>query len=713
MKRFIKAFFAAAVCIVILLTSCACAKLPAGVLSFEPGSSISSPVPVPQSHRATADSHRKVSEGQGLSLLFDDAAGNICVYDEEADFYWTALPFADNASAAVLSAALVSSEGRAYLNSQDNCAAFGAVQAENTDGGVRVVYTMGEDQNAAAAKDAASSGGLFLRVPVTFTLADGVFQASVNCAEIELSEGYVLEWLSLLPYFGAYTETQNAAYSSFLLVPDGCGALIHTEAPLEQSVSYSYKVYPDAQSAGAASACAGCFAVGRGNAAAAACITQGAALATVRAVHSTAGGWNAVYPEFTVTEGAVSGGKHFYALPYQGAIAVSYRLLRGTGGAWIPAADACREALIRSGALSAGFTEKGYYPLNVEFIMSADGRSGSLETRFAQAQELAGLLKAKGVGALNLILNGCFSGGVYAPADGPFTVPRMLGGKKGLSELCAYTLQQDAGVYFCVNMNVTGSAGRAAKDLQGGKYSVFAVDPLTAFGSAAGKNVLLSGPRRSGDNVSNILEKTGRFSFSGYAVQDAAKYLYGDASVGSGPVETQASVADGLGTLASRKQLLVSGGNFYALRYASLISELPMSVFYEESGAYEAVPFLQALLHGSVVYSGAPVNTQQSTLLGLLKCVEYGAAPSVRWVFQKSSPLFYELTYTDVADFYVRAASALKDLSDCRITGHEKLDTGLYTTTFDGGAAVIVNYNNYSVNVGNLTVPPYDFIRIN
>ena len=63
------------------------------------------------------------------------------------------------------------------------------------------------------------------------------------------------------------------------------------------------------------------------------------------------------------------------------------------------------------------------------------------------------------------------------------------------------------------------------------------------------------------------------------------------------------------------------------LRYADVITEIPYTTSAAQADYYEAVPFLQMILHGSYLYSGAAAVNAETDKLTLLKAVEYGGAP--------------------------------------------------------------------------------------
>ena len=86
--------------------------------------------------------------------------------------------------------------------------------------------------------------------------------------------------------------------------------------------------------------------------------------------------------------------------------------------------------------------------------------------------------------------------------------------------------------------------------------------------------------------------------------------------------------------------------------------------------------------------------------------------PHYSWNFNENSDKYYEYSLTEVVEFCLKAKSELGDLTSKRITGHEKIADGVTCTVFEGGVRVYVNYNNYSVIIGEVAVMPYDYLRI-
>jgi hypothetical protein len=54
----------------------------------------------------------------------------------------------------------------------------------------------------------------------------------------------------------------------------------------------------------------------------------------------------------------------------------------------------------------------------------------------------------------------------------------------------------------------------------------------------------------------------------------------------------------------------------------------------------------------------------------------------------------------------------LAPLASHFIIGHERLQKGIYRTTYENGAQVIVNYTSERYSDGTISVPPSDFIVV-
>lgn len=717
-------------------------------------------------HNTSVDDLDFVAASGLIELYYDARTCSVAVYDTSADHYWTALPAFPGNSAAMLSAVLISDDGRYYLNSQDNCVAFSACRAEFSSDGLTLTYTMTEQEDAAVGESAdVPQGELCLSVAVRFTLADGSLTVDIPADEILVSDGYALESLTLMPDFGAIsysekavnaealfypdrpeqeseTATEDAAEETtgddeeettvpalpaeakkpentpedFLLVPDGCGAIMFTRADDTSTERVSFRVFGDETLEEGKTAQVPAFGIKKDNAAFVAVIGEGADGALIKANRGGADidGVNRVCAEFPISYVRSDGEKTYIAPASDRDISVCYRFMSGSEAGYMSMAASCREYLIRKGLLSSKSVSYAELPLNVAVIGSVDGGYGTVVSELEATEELVSVIKAKGVNSANIVLQGYFDGGMLQDASADVSAMNKTGGGRAFDALCDYALKQKFNVFAGLNILTAASDGDCALTLTGKPVSVSFRNPLSPYVGKSTYPLRFLSAAKIEKNVISLMNSARGLNISGFCINDAAKYAYADrVQNGASAAELSDIVAENVSAFAIQQELMLSGCNFSVIKDASFLLDVPFCTQYDETDAYMAVPFIPAILHSTVGYSGTPANVSELPTLELLKCVEYGGIPYFEWVLSMKSHLYYGLKLAEAVEFSLRAASELSDLSGARMISHERIENGVYATGFDCGSVVYVNYNNYSVTVGNLTVSPYDFIRLN
>lgn len=171
---------------------------------------------------------------------------------------------------------------------------------------------------------------------------------------------------------------------------------------------------------------------------------------------------------------------------------------------------------------------------------------------------------------------------------------------------------------------------------------------------------------------------------------------------------------------ASTDSLLLQGAYAYAFPYADVIVDVPVfsSQFDVED---EAVPFYEMVVGGSAALYSTPVNESGNVRAMLLKAVEYGVSPSFRLMTAPRDSLqdteyqkYYAVCWGDweqeIKDI-IKEFEVLDDIFAQRIVSHEKLGEKVYATTFEKGDIVYVNYGQEDVDVDQVTVPAWGFVR--
>ena len=286
-------------------------------------------------HRIDAANLEEIASSGLITLLFDSDTGAFAV-KTKGGALWSALPQQeeDDTTAQVVGVNVIHNDKRYALNSQDNAVAFGSVSYETSDTGIQVSYLLSDD--AVHVSDAVKGkvtdakpvkdGSLRIRVTASYDMKDGCLYASLTWENLGSSTDIVTD-IGFLEYFGAEKKAQEG---DFLLVPDGCGAVIDT-AGEEEVEPIDVAVYGDDYNRHTAfTSVVAAFGQKQGSEAVAAVIQEGEAVSVIRAVKaSEEEPFNRIGTRFTITPYEESESELVYApkASYTGNLTVCYRFL--------------------------------------------------------------------------------------------------------------------------------------------------------------------------------------------------------------------------------------------------------------------------------------------------------------------------------------------------------------------------------------------------
>lgn len=690
-------------------------------------------------HTAAEENLEFIVQSGLAELYLDPETFSILVKDTAKNRFWSSLP-ADGThdTASAVFSATVSSGGQVYqLNSQDNSVALGTASYTVTDGVLTLTYVMADSAaTAVKTQDQLVAGDIWLSFSANFSLVYGSLIAEIDCSTILTAPGLSVLELDVLKDFGASATAESG---DFMLVPDGSGALVHTdsEEPLAQPVSLRvYGSDPAINTVQENSALMGVFGVKQSDSAFCAIIEAGDAVSRIHAEKADgAGALNRVWSSFILSDTSVPVGQTGEVdsvvvsdQKYTGQIRVCYRFLSDSSATYSGMAIACREQLIRNGVLeNTTIDAEGSLPFVLTTIGYSNLWEGSAElTTYAQARDMVLQLKAKGVDNVALRYTGALSGG-YAQKDlGDVSLMYSLGGKSDFETLAEYMENQNLSLYLDINMLTASSriSGMSkASGVDGTAISASLPNLLSPTLGATTYQTFALDAQKSHNSLNSFLNWLEDYPQIEVSVNDAGYLLYSDYS-GSYTDRTAfaAQISDQVTAAGYNRSLMVDTGNLYTLSSADLITNLPLSCSYAESGAYEAVPFVQMLLHGTVEYAGAALNLSDPEAMqdALLHSVEFGACPSYLWVYtlpeegaSGTETLVYDRMINDAATFYVQVNNELSDLRGSRMTDHQEIADGVFMTEYDTSSLVYVNYNDTNFAVDGVTVPAQGFIRIN
>ncbi len=668
---------------------------------------------------------RLVSKTDMTSLYFDEKTFSVCVYDSGADKLWRSLPESETEENTSVVSVCVISGGKEYtLYSQSDSVAHGNAAFALENGGVTINYRF---------EKALGNEKADFTVPVLFEAQDGMLVASVNCKDITVSDGNIIvKSLSLLSWFGADKDGKSG---DFILVPDGCGAIIDTSKRAEKFDRLSLSVYggdPSLEKTENAQVCIPAFGKKSGNGAFVALIESGDAIAKIGASKSLKkSGFNRVFASFDVTQ-TMNGEKKTYVSKnsFEGLASVSYRFLSGDNTDYVSMASACRELLIRSSVLSMNerkIAQNEGLPFELTLICSAklkENEKRSEEQRvlttLSEARDVISFIRSKGIKNISLRLKGLFEGGIVQKDFSAATLFSSVGTKKELEEFMEYAKGQNISVYADIGLFTCSAFGSdGAVNLSGEKTEINSKLLKTDFSSSAGVLRFSSGEKAK-KNANRLIASLRSFGFDGVSLSDAGKILYSDFSKNGGMnrTDTKDMISSLCGALSSSKKLMISGSNVYAVKYASFICEVPYTANCAKNKLCLAVPFVQAVLHGYADYSHTPLNGIKNSEFAFLKAAEYGAVLSEEWYFsdfsrdEKSDGMYYMNGAAEAQQYYERMNEVFFDLRDKKITAHKKIKNGVFCTEYGSSTVVYVNYSSKDVTIGGVTVEAKSFVRV-
>ncbi len=644
-----------------------------------------------------------------IELYFNKSTSGIAVRELSRDFWWYAMP--EGAGNSMITMDVISEKGLYKLNSQDNSVAFSSWSYEIKEDGVLIRYIISSESKAQL-----QQSDIAFEVSLNVRLKDGSLFTNCSVKKRTGNEACAVSSLSILPGLCSFS---NAQKDDFILLPDGCGAVIYP-AMCEDTKTFKAKVYGDDYSVNTvdcADAIMGAFGVRKGESAIAVIIDNAEEIATVEAV-SNKSGFSNVSAVFNVYDCKTQGNEVYLSgNPYEESISLCFKFLSGDNASYSEIASSCREQFIRNGSLpSADAQSQESVPLYLTLTGSYKSSPWSpvavSYTTFSQAQDILSRVKAKGVDTIAVRYAGVFKGKSTSLSS-------SLGNEKDFEELLSFAFSQNISLFIDADILSYQSVM--------GRFDFSAVKGMDKSASFA---VLNTSPDNYSDNriklrfrkeadvsdfVADLLHLSEDYGFAGYCIGDGELLVsdYSADNVSRG--EMKKTISSQIPAFSNTGEVIVDKGNMYLVKNASGIINLPMSTYYHESEYYVAIPFVQSVLHGRITVSGEPINIQENLTEATLRCIEYGVCPAFTTVYsdknQKNNVLFDNII-NDLVESYTIAGDALFGLESERITSHDKLKDGVYLTTYGDKAKVYVNYNNTPSTVSGVTVPAQSYIRI-
>ncbi len=445
-----------------------------------------------------------------------------------------------------------------------------------------------------------------------------------------------------------------------------------------------------------------------------------------------------VYPEFmpypadeydlskTISVGASGTYSMVADTQYTGSFVIRYRMLaddsvigaralEGDSETYYPAtyvgmAAYYRNLLRESGVLTALTADTDDIPLYVEtfgamqiqdkFLSFPITRNIAL-TSFNDVIAMYGDFSQAGIKNVNFKLTGYMNGGMEYTYPVKIRWERAVGGEDGFKNLIkqAATVSSQEGSHFGVYpdfdfqyINETAlfdgvSLGRHVSRMVDNRYASKQIYNAIAGEFESFFNMVVS-PDALDSLYDSFAKNYGKYGTKSLSISTLGSDLNSDFNedVLTTREEARARVEAVLTRMKEEGgyEIMTSVGNSYVLKYAKHLTEVATDSSHFRYSSY-AVPFLGMVLHGSISYTGTPLNYSGSPEYDLLRSVESGAYPSYILCYENTSHLkedenlnkYYGVDYTtwfdSVKSTYTMLNEKLRDLQTFYITDHRTL----------------------------------------
>lgn len=599
-------------------------------------------------------------------------------------------------------------------------------------------------------------------VPIEYTIDGPNLLVRIPCSEIVYPLNVVdrygikrtipIQRIAVLEYFGS----ANLDNEGYMLVPDGCGALIYLNngrinesafGPIGGEYIYGYDnaldpassrmVYPESMRLPV-------FGMVQDGQAFFAIIEKGEALGTVRAdIAGKIHDYNRIYPEFTTTpvgvvsRDAVGAVWRFQEDIYKGDFVIRYSFLAGDDANYAGMARLYRQYLIDKYQLEERPTAD-HIPFYLELVGAIDKRKPIMGvardvvvplTTFKEAQIIIDDLMEAGIDHITVKYSGWLAGGLKHDFPVKAEVEKVVGTAKELQDLDAYLEARGGKLYPSVGLlNVYRNT--AFNGFSTRKDAAVRVNQLPADVSYYNLDLYTRGdfshwvisPRKLDPFVDRFLASYERYQIQRLSVFDIAREVNSDFRENAlvDRVESQKVILRQLGKIEEKGfDLMVDYGNGYAIPYAAAILNLPTCSSQRNITDVD-LPFYQMVIRGLVDYAGSPINLSGSYRQALLRAVETGSYPYFIGSFAPSSEVkntkyasLYALHYRDwlqeAKEIYKELDELLREVQGQSISDWQVLAENVHQTTFENGLSVIVNYNLEPVTVNGMVIPGQDY----
>lgn len=589
-------------------------------------------------------------------------------------------------------------------------------------------------------------------IPVEYTLLEDSLEAKVIIDEIEEqnSEAYKIINISLLPFFAAGGIND----SGYMFVPDGSGALINYNNGKINCAEYSEAIYgsdiliTDSKSHEITESIRmPVFGNKTNDQGFLGIVTSGEASGRVNStISGVITGYNQVYSSINyrdifITEvdkqGAKRQLKQYGDCTLKGTdYVVRYYPLLNDDANYSGMAKCYRNYLKGSGLLVKKNKTESAMALEIygairttKNVLGVEKEIVTPLSNYSQIYDLCASLVKDGARNFQLLYKGWNEGGLKAATNTDVSPEKELGGKKELQKLLDFARENNIKFYLENDFSNLYKNGKglshvsdAAKLLTQDSAKLFEFKYASVDINEDFSRYLIM-PSIFEELANEFSLSAKKHNITGVAETSFGQTLYSDYSKKSQSLryQSQEKIVSSLKNIKNNvADLAVTGGNAYTLFSADMIFDTPT----KSSGfdiVDETVPFYSMVLHGYFGLATETVNFSENPEIARLKAIEIGCMPKYTLMYGDTSVLigtqYSDLFNVRISDLYKEIIenyntdnNLFKKINSLEIKTHKKIQDGVYSTEYEDGTIVIVNYTDKAVNFNNTKVKALNYI---
>ena len=590
-------------------------------------------------------------------------------------------------------------------------------------------------------------------VTVNYKLDGDQLVVEVPTSEIAYNKSYPLLRISVLPYFGASTLTDEG----YMIVPEGGGAIIKYNNGKVKQTEYYANIYGWDVGIGRSELVNetrtyfNSFAMTSGNDSFLCIVDKGQEYAAITAdVSGKNHSYNYVNATYDIVhreEYKFSGNNTGKLYVYEENIAdivftQKYTFLNTNDYVDIAKEYGNYLAEVNEGAWNN--VDDANTPVAVEIVGAVDKMEQVIGipvrrplklTTYNDAKAIIEELLGYGINNMSVKLTGWMNGGINQQEMSDVDPIGKLGSEKSLKKLIKYAQENGVDFYldgvtnyvrndkFFDSFIVWRDAARYVSDL---KVELKDFSTIWYGKPSWYQPYYLVKPSIVIKYMDNLAKAADKYGSEGISFRDVGYELSADYNPDR-PVARHEVNAMQIEKLADLKEkgckIMINMGNDYALRYADIITNMNLGGT-DYAIIDEKIPFYQLAIHGYKTYTGDALNLSNKLDEALLRSAEYGAG--LNFVLMAEDAMVLQKTYftqyfasdfnawkSKLVEIYNRYEEELGHVFNKKMTDHDILDEDIRVTTFEDGTRVYVNYtfDDY-VTTNGVKIPAKDYVVV-